>query len=194
MIRVKIFLPLNEYTRKELIKMSKGSRFSTRTTDGYKYQGIDIDSLLGSKLEYVDLRVRMKDYWCEVRFTGFRDALLDILDNMGLEGMISKEYSRLSDKQKRLAVTEAIDYCIESADVLVNCSCADFRYRFSHKATVNNYNFGFEETRPPRRTNPDLKGSACKHIIGILNTPSWWKANLVKDILKCIEWDTSVLD
>jgi hypothetical protein len=174
--------------------MSKGSRFSKRVTIDLKYQGIDIDSLLGNNLEYLDMRVRVKEYWCEVRFTEFREVLLEILEDMGLESPISQEYERLPLKDKRLAVSEAIDYCMESANILVNCSCPDFRYRFSYKATKDKYNFGFSEDRPPERTNPNLKGSACKHLIGILNAPSKWKASLVRDVLKCIDWDPSVLD
>lgn len=194
MISVRVLVPLDEYTRKELVTKSKGSRFSSRVTQDTKYQGLDIDSLLGSKLNYVDMKVQVSGYTCIIRFTEFREVLLEILEDMGLEGYMPDEYENLTPKDKKLAVAEAIDYCVNKSHIAVSCTCPDFKYRFSYKATKDKYNFGFEETRPPVRTNPKLKGSVCKHLVGVLNTPSKWKGNLVRDVIKCIDWDTSVLD
>ena len=53
-------------------------------------------------------------------------------------------------------------------------NCPDFRYRFAYYCTKNQVNSGTPETRPSNITNPDDSlGSACKHVLLILNNNSW---------------------
>lgn len=195
---------LHEYTRKDLVKMSKGTRFSNRTKESSSYEGLDIDSLLGSNFRYLDFKVKVKDYYCTIRLTGVRHILTVLLDEMvptdedeygGYDEMdYSDKYLSLDAKEQRELVKAMVQECMDSSDTYVNCTCPDFQYRYSYKATQQKYNFGFEENRPPKKTNPDLKGSVCKHLAGVLNVPSQWINKLVSDIIKCIDWDPDALN
>ena len=49
-------------------------------------------------------------------------------------------------------------------------------------ATKKKYGFDVNETRPSNKTNPDLKGGLCKHLIAILNQPSKWLPYVVPAI------------
>ena len=55
-----------------------------------------------------------------------------------------------------------------SGSLRVWCSCPDFKYRF--KFLSKQMGFGiFDEKRPAKIQNPNLRGSVCKHLIFVLS-------------------------
>lgn len=71
-----------------------------------------------------------------------------------------------------IKVKDYHNFLVNSSVILHNCP--DFQYRFAYYSTRNNYNSGAPETRPSDITNPEDKlGSACKHVLLILNNTSW---------------------
>lgn len=75
-------------------------------------------------------------------------------------------------------------------DVFINCTCPDWQYRFAFHATRNQINSGTPETRPSDITNPDdTLGSACKHVLLVLNNTSWIirVARVISNYIKYME-------
>lgn len=84
-------------------------------------------------------------------------------------------------------VIKAISRAIDSSDILVDCTCPDFRYRFAYWATRYGYKYGKPETRPAKITNPDDKiGSMCKHLTALLANKRWVVkvASILNDYIK----------
>lgn len=54
-----------------------------------------------------------------------------------------------------------------NGDILAHCTCPDFKYRMKYYATVENWNWGNGENRPPNMTNPPPPrfGKLCKHLV-----------------------------
>jgi hypothetical protein len=117
----------------------------------------------------------------------FKDDILTV--NIPIQGETDNYIVRitfggfLEILRDQLRTTDALDFralsraCIigfNRDDVFINCSCPDFHYRFGYYATKNNINSGSPETRPSDITNPDDSlGSACKHVLLVLNNTSW---------------------
>lgn len=58
----------------------------------------------------------------------------------------------------------------EGTDALVRCSCADFRWRFSHWNSMEKSLFGrghkkYEATNRPNSSNPEELPGMCKHLM-----------------------------
>lgn len=89
------------------------------------------------------------------------------------------------ENQKPLyrAVERAIRNCLNRADIKVNCTCPDFIYRFAYVATIKQFKSGQPELRPALQTNPDNKGSVCKHIARVLMGTDKWIRPLRKRLL-----------
>ena len=67
-----------------------------------------------------------------------------------------------------LSVDKYNNFYVDAGVVLHNC------YRFAYWVTRNKVNSGAPETRPSNKTNPhDTLGSACKHVLLVLNNSSW---------------------
>jgi hypothetical protein len=74
-------------------------------------------------------------------------------------------------KDKKIPIADAIEYAITSGDVTVKCNCPSFLYHgFKYMATQLGYLYGLpRENRFPKEKNPELRGSACKHITRVLD-------------------------
>lgn len=71
-------------------------------------------------------------------------------------------------------VIKACQKALDQSDIMVNCSCADFKYRYSYVSTKNTYKYGKKEMRPADIRNPDDNiGSFCKHLTAILSNKNW---------------------
>ena len=71
-------------------------------------------------------------------------------------------------------VYKALFESLSTSDVKISCSCPDFKYRFAYQASKQGYKSGELETREANIMNPDDNlGSACKHILAVLNNVSW---------------------
>lgn len=185
------FETLDEYTRMELVNMASIKRFDNRDASSVKYLNIDIDSLLGNGLQYLDVKLQVTKYICTVRFEGLVDEIKACLKGTGSP---KDKYLAMKPSDKKKVITTAVNRCLNSSKTRVSCSCPDFTYRYTYKATKDDYNFGFKEDRFPSKRNPELTGSVCKHLLGVLNAPSMWVSRVVRDIIKCIDWDIDVLE
>lgn len=74
----------------------------------------------------------------------------------------------------RPLVYRALRRAVDENDIYVDCTCADYKYRFRYWSTQNNYAYGQYETRPANITNPNNTGAICKHITAALVRPSQW--------------------
>ena len=155
---------LNEITRKNLVGKSKAQspdRYNRRL--GYSpksYKGIDISRLFDDDI--LIIKVPVGDYTCTVAFKGMLQHLKDVVD-----------------KQPKPTVTlqtviKAMNVAIDDTDLLVDCTCPDFIYRFAYWATKYGYKYGKPETRPSKITNPNDKlGAMCKHLSALLSNKKW---------------------
>jgi hypothetical protein len=74
----------------------------------------------------------------------------------------------------RPLVYRALRKAVDTSNVYVNCQCPDYKYRFKFWASRKDYQYGEPETRPSNITNPDNRGTVCKHITAGLVRPSQW--------------------
>lgn len=81
-----------------------------------------------------------------------------------IEKLIYNTYIDVFD----LEVQDTHNFYMDAGAILHNC------YRFSYWASKKDYKYGDPETRPANITNPDNKGSICKHITAALVRPSQW--------------------
>lgn len=164
---------LTEASRQELLNKSKSSakgsqRFSKRNLSKIStlfrdYNSLDMDSLFKNGICSVNIRVNGEtdQYIVNIKFGGFLDLLhAEMKRNNGLCNL--------------KVITRALINGFNEDDVFVSCSCPDYRFRFSYFASKNNFNSGRDETRPSNITNPtDSLGSACKHVLLVLNNNAW---------------------
>ena len=72
-------------------------------------------------------------------------------------------------------VTQALMNSIDGMDINLDCSCADWQYRFAYQATILGYKYGEKEGRPNEdiRANPENRGGVCKHLYAVLSNKRW---------------------
>ena len=163
---------LLEVRRNELISKSTSSvkgkeRFNKRNKSHIKntvkaMNSIDMNKLFKDGILTVNLPIHGEtdDYTVKITFGGFIDLLRDQIKN--------KSTFDFRD------ISRAVINGFNQDDVYIHCSCPDFSYRFSFYATRNDFNSGTPEIRPSDITNPkDTLGSACKHVLLVLNNTSW---------------------
>jgi hypothetical protein len=165
-------MQLHEDNRQKLINKSKTSekgkkrfdrRNKSRVANTVKsFNSIDMNKLFKEDILTVNIPVNGEtdDYIVRITFGGFLEILRDMVEP-GQE-LNFRDISRAS----------IIGF--NRDDVFIHCSCPDFKYRFNYYATRNKINSGTPETRPSKITNPDDSlGSACKHVLLVLNNTSW---------------------
>ena len=163
---------LIEDNRQQLIAKSKSSqkgkqRFNRRNKSKVAntvkaLNSIDMNKLFKDDILTVNIPVKGEtdDYDVKISFGGFLEILKDQIRD--------KEDLEFRD------ISRACIIGFNKGDVYINCTCPDFRYRFAYYCTRNQVNSGAPETRPSDITNPDDKlGSACKHVLLVLNNTSW---------------------
>lgn len=84
------------------------------------------------------------------------------------------------------AINKALDWSLKNADVEVDCTCLDFKYRYAYIATQHDYKYGEKEVRPAKKTNPKNKGRVCKHILAVLMRPSNYSRKLESRLAKIL--------
>jgi len=163
---------LTEDKRQSLINKSKTSekgkkRFDRRNKSKVantvkSFNSIDMNKLFKEDILTVNIPVNGEtdDYIVRITFGGFLEIL---------RSHISTDRELNFRDVARAAITG-----FNRDDVFIHCSCPDFKYRFNYYATRNSINSGTPETRPSKITNPDDSlGSACKHVLLVLNNTSW---------------------
>lgn len=159
---------LNEVTRWEMIRAAQ-SQSPDRYEKRRNYRARDFNNVDFAKLFTDDEFVwvsRVGDYVVTICFLGAFDEL-----RMRLKSM------RGRNRWKRIVlrdVVESLSRALDLEDLYVNCSCPDFRYRFSYWATQEDCKYGDPETRPPKVRNiHNNKGYVCKHILAVLYGKRW---------------------
>jgi 8-oxo-dGTP pyrophosphatase MutT (NUDIX family) len=72
---------------------------------------------------------------------------------------------RVVARDKKIPLEDAVDYCINFADVHIRCSCPSFLYHgFAYMGDQLQYLYGLpREKRFPKIRNPQLQNISCKH-------------------------------
>ena len=155
---------ITEISRKNLVGKSKSQspdRFNRRL--GYhpkSYKGIDVERLLDDDI--IVIKVPVGDYMCTVAYKGVLRHLTDVINKQPTPNVTLQ------------SVIKALSDAFDDTDILVDCTCPDFRYRFAYWATKYGYKYGKPETRPSKITNPDDKlGAMCKHLSSLLSNKRW---------------------
>lgn len=168
---------LCEISRQNLVgkvKAQSPGRYNRRL--GYRPLGdneINVDNLLSDDL--CALKTKVGKYDCIVAYKGVLKRLLQVVKKQPRPNVTLQSVIR--------ALTQSID----DADILVDCSCPDFRYRYAYWATKLKYKYGKPETRPSNITNPDNNiGSMCKHLTALLANKKWLvkAASVVNEAIK----------
>lgn len=178
---------LNEYTRSELLKKSKTSgfnRFDRRMTVDSKEISIDkvVIGQITSNSPNLDVYFKVRNYSCSIRLMNFMLRIRQL----------NRQSKHRNDLRK--IINTALMNTLNKNDVLINCSCPDFYYRFSYSATVNKYGFNTNQSIPAKIRNPKNKGSGCKHLIRILNAPSLWKGRVITAVARVLDSNPLLYD
>lgn len=171
-----------EISRRNIVGKNKSlspDRFNKRLQYHATSAG-DIDASRLIRDDVLVAKVPVGDYVCTVAFQGVIKTLLDVLKtqpkpNVNLQSVI-----------------RALNRAIDDTDILVDCTCPDFRYRFAYVATKFGYKFGQPETRPSKKTNPNDKlGATCKHLSALLSNKRWLVklASVVNEIIKKYQYN-----
>lgn len=159
---------LMEVTRRMMVDKSK--KQSDKSKERYKrrtrYQGNiilrDVDLSRFYTDDLIVATARIGDYFDTVAFQG---VILRMKD------LVEKSPKHILTQQ---IIIKAVSQAIDESDILVNCDCGDFIYRYAYWATRLGYKWGKPETRPSDKTNPgDLLGSCCKHLLALLSNKKW---------------------
>ena len=167
---------LSEATRQDLLGKTKVqspervARSKSYDTT-YRVSAVDFEDLLKKNL--LTLWTQVGDYICVVAFPGFLDKLKEVIQ------------SQIKPNVTLQTVLMALREAIDEKDLLVDCECFDFKFRFSYVATKHGYKYGKPETRPANIRNPkDNIGAFCKHLNSLLSNKRW----LVKVASEVNKW------
>ena len=172
---------LEEASRNELLALAK-SETITRYNKSAGYKGfylVDIDTTAIKTRDALIITNKVGKYYDTIE-------LEDILYWIGLEVDNSRDKKATVEN-----VRKALRGAMDGMDIKVDCSCSDFRFRFSYQATVLGYKYGKPETREAKITNPHNYGSMCKHLIAMLSNKQWIEqvASTVTDwVIENVEW------
>lgn len=181
---------LTEARRLEIISLAREtSRYEHKVTSGIKYRQINAHDLLSRATEDLDVAFKVGDYDTVIRFEKFIPELRYYYARL----LKKSGKSELSKNQKKSVISKSLVSALDSCEMKIECSCADFRYRFAYVATIGNYKLGVPENRPAPITNPNNKGSMCKHLSAVVGLYSRWSKRVVNDLYKIIEWDNTLL-
>lgn len=115
------------------------------------------------------------DYKSIVEFRGMRDLLMSEVKK--------GNYSR---SKVQNIMTKAVD----SLDLGVYCTCADFFYRFHYLVTMEDSlpSGSPKQIIPAEVRNPNNEGFLCKHLSAILSSPSKWMPKAVTLLRESIKY------
>ena len=158
---------LLEVSRKDLVNKSRiqdRRKFQRRLNyQVSNFRGVDLEQLF--EHDYFVFKTPIKDYVCTIAFPGVFSSLQKVVKSTN--GDPKKINLQMVIKALRIAFDA-------TNDVKVDCTCADFWYRYSYVATQNSYKYGEPQEIPAPMTNPDDNiGSTCKHLSLLLSNKQW---------------------
>lgn len=170
-----------EYSKKNQAKGKnrwERRRYSQIANSVRDYNNINMDAFW--KGDILDFKIKVHgetdDYVVTVTFEKILDEL-------------QREVKANNNKLEFKCVLRALLKAFNGEDVYLSCSCFDWKFRFSHYATVDRYNSGIPELRPNRfswtNKNNDM-GSACKHVNLVLSNTDWMMkvASVINNYIK----------
>lgn len=102
-------------------------------------------------------------------------------------------HAEISRQRKDITIKEKVELAIEAGDIMVSCSCPDFLYGgFRYMGSQIGYAIN-KERRFPKRNNPKLKGSVCKHTLGVLAEIQKHVTKIAKDFHKTRKTRTKIV-
>lgn len=174
---------LNEEKRNQLINRSKASKHYVDQSKGKnrferrlkskvansvsRFNSIDMDKLFKQGILDLDIDVHGEtdDYLVKLSFTGFLDEL---------RGYMPKDPQ---EKDFNLAAIErALINCLNKDDILIHCTCPDWKFRMAYWCTKKGINSipGEQNSNGQWIANPgDDMGHGCKHVMAALSNRSW---------------------
>lgn len=156
---------LSEVTRKDLLNKTKSEhpeRYARRMKYVNSIKPLPVAKQLFMDTGTLTIPIKIGDYIVTIHISGI---LKEIQNEM------NRQNKSLPDRSLTYAALRKV---VDSSNIYINCTCADFRYRFSYSATQNDYKYGAPETRPAKITNPNNDGAVCKHVTAALVRPSQW--------------------
>lgn len=181
---------LDEATRREIINLSKSDtrgRFDGRMSVSDSNLNINRVGMLEltAMSPHLDIYFEIHTYRSSIRLEDFTDYLKK---NYRQGNYDLDEYA---DVKKLVDAT--LKEAIDRADLQVDCTCPDFRYRFAYVATKGRFKLGKPENRPARKTNPNNEGSVCKHLARVMNIPSKWINKVATAVVRSIRHNKTIV-
>lgn len=88
---------------------------------------------------------------------------------------------------------KAVEWILSSADVFLYCECPAFHwFGYEYIAAQLNYLYGGGQDIAPDQTNPDQRGTVCKHLLSALRALQSNQSSLVsqfEDLYQDYPWD-----
>jgi hypothetical protein len=177
------FKKVLEYSSKELLELSKYD-----TPERYQRR------LLLGPTRVVNAYIDYNSGNAVVSLTTHQhEQSLEVEDFVGLvaDEILSKYKDGIPRNQLVRIVKVAMKLLLEEGDILVDCDCEDYKYRFNWLA--KQYGFALTDRiigydYKPENSNPRLNGGICKHITKCLSRESQWadsaSRKLINDLLK----------
>lgn len=167
-----------EYSAKELVDLAKSDtpkRYRRRQSLGIpKVKDAYINYNNGSAVIVLDTHDHVQK------------IILEDFVQLVADEVISKIDNRTSRRDIVKLVKLAVNIIVNSGDVLVDCDCDDYKYRFNWIAKQ----YGYAATDrvighnyAPKITNPKLKGAMCKHLIRVLSRTSYWSDTACRKLI-----------
>lgn len=175
-------ITLQEKTRSDLIAKSKtGKEYSPKNQVKGKnrWERRRYSSFASSVAEYN--RIDMNDVFkndmlrVAIKVNGETGVYFVTIGMFGIIDELANQVKLNKNKLEFKCVLIALTKIFNSDDIYVNCTCEDWKYRFSYVANQDAYDSSpFPELRPANITNPDDdKGAGCKHVNLVLANIDW---------------------
>jgi len=162
--------PLNEITRWEIIRRSQREapeRFAKKQFYKAKdFNDVDFEELFTN--DSFVWRSRVGDYIVTIAFEGAFQNLYNEIRNWSGKN----RWKRITLKM----LTNCLSKALDEEDLQVDCTCPDFRYRFSYHLSRPDVDakYGMKQNRPPKVRNvKNNKGYVCKHLLAVLYGKRW---------------------
>lgn len=169
---------INEVSRNALMAKSKKAPAYKTARNANRWTAKDKSKVANTVKDYN--KIDMDTFWkkdilkFKVRVEGETDNYFVTVEFSNILPRIQKQIKDNRNKLEIKCIYQALFQALNSSDVKVDCLCPDFKYRFRVWATKNGYNAGEKESREAKITNPaDNLGSACKHVLCVLNNAEW---------------------
>ena len=158
---------LQEASRNELLALAK-SQTITRYNKSEEYKGFSIRDIKTNEIFSKDMLVIV----CRV---GDYEDIVALEEILIWVQMCAEQSTSTKNQINSKVVTQAIMNSIDGMDILVNCSCPDWKYRFAYMATQLGYKYGEpqNERNKYHKTNKENYGSMCKHLVALLSNKRW---------------------